>query len=107
MSDTCVTRSVKVFIPTLKETGTDLSEGRLCKEQVLPSDMTDHTAMLLIPNRHQLKGLAAVSTISLVCLHLNYNIEPFNPSCSHIPKSNPPLSQLHRCGLFLARLHTI
>ena len=55
MSDTCVVRSVKVLIPTLTEEETDLSEGRLCKEQVLPGDMTDQTgvpAMLLIPIRH-------------------------------------------------------
>lgn len=65
MSDTCAVRSVKVFIPALTEI--QLSEARLCKEQVLPSDMIDPTgvrAMLLIPNRLELRGLAAVSTAS-------------------------------------------
>lgn len=65
MSDTRAVRSVKVFIPTLTEK--QQSEGRLCKEQVLPSDMIDPTgvrAMLLIPNRLKLWGLAAVSTAS-------------------------------------------
>ncbi len=54
MSDTCVVRSVKVFIPELTEAETDLSEGRLCKEQLQPGAMTDQTgvpAVLLIPIR--------------------------------------------------------
>lgn len=49
-------------------------------------------------------GLAAVST---VYLHLNYNVEPFKPSYSTIPKFSPPLSQLLKSGHFLARPHAI
>lgn len=85
MSDTCVVRSVKVFIPTLTEKESDLSEGRLCKEQVQPSGMTDQTgvpAMLLIPIRQYsnswdwlLPAQLAWFTYSLIKIH-EKNISP-------------------------------
>lgn len=78
MSDTCVVRSVKVFIPTLTEKETDLSEGRLCKEQVLPSEMTDQTgvpAVLLNPIRRSYSNTydwLLSEHLVWIYLHLNY-----------------------------------
>jgi len=71
MSDTCIVRSVKVFIPTPTEEETDLSEGGLCQVQVLKSAMMDQTGVLdtlLILYQKQLRvliGVAAVRTVRL------------------------------------------
>lgn len=72
----------KCSFPHCQEPEADVSERRLCKEQLLPSNITDQTgvaAILLIPARHQPVGLAAVSVVPLVNWNLNYKAGEFTP----------------------------
>lgn len=108
MSDTCIVRSVKVFIPAPTEEETDLSEGRLCSEQVLPSDMTDQTgvqAMLLIPARHYSNSWDWLPSLSLAFLHLNYKGEHLKPfqGTSLMNDEVHYEAGFHRFDLFLVR----
>lgn len=54
--------------------------------------------LLLIPNRHQLVGLAAVGAPGSVHLHLNSNLNPFKPSDLFFR------NEVHLCANFTSRL---